>query len=134
MLLFYDTTAGAQFTANVTPDGTFIVVSGDCGPVQGWTHLTALGDGVVLLYNAATGDWGTGYVAPDSTMSPVVFGQGQLNPGWTQIAFVGDRELLFYNTDNGDYYTGFLAFNGTFTDLVSGPGGFRQGWTTIVAP
>jgi hypothetical protein len=67
-------------------------------------------------------------------MSPVVFGQGQLNPGWTQIAFVGDRELLFYNTDNDDYYTGFLAFNGTFTDLVSGPGGFRQGWTTIVAP
>lgn len=123
MLLFVLTQSGPQgyvslvTTGRVGANGSYTRLS---EPLlwDFWSHIVAVGNGVILAYDRSTRLATTGRFTGDGGYSDLRNHSGF--DDWTGIHAMTDGTLLFYNTTTGAAATGRIEPDGAFTNLQSG--------------
>lgn len=122
MLLFYLVTSGPGgyrglgVTGRIAASGAYTRLSEPI-PLDFWTNIVPVQDGLVLFYNSYSRLAAVGRVTGDGGFADL-----RTHPGfdpWTHIIAAADGTLLFYNRTTGMAASGRVEADGAFTNLRS---------------
>jgi len=146
LVLFYNRNTGGAAVGRLHDDGTFETLTTYPDPAAGrrgfqtiWTHIVAVLDGLVILYDQSSDHTATGRVSEDGVFNTLTEPAGSLllpneSVHWSTIIAGSNGLLLLYDKVSGSALSVGLTLSGPVVQLwAHGAGAFNVGWTNVAA-